>query len=779
MGYNWTLPPQIVTSQPPTVLPPIVSNPTPLPNHFPQPNNLQHHKALPSLRPPAADLYNTPSSEHSWSNNNNYRNICNNDNRIPDNHVSRPPSALLPKVQQPQLSTTPSSDGMIVYDNFALPPDHSLNPHPPSVPVSVDTNRSLRPVSMPPVITAIAPPHQMPNLPSSSIPISTAYSTAQVHHSHPLQHAPQHTVTSNADSYNLAAASSAPLPAEPPLRSGMSSVQQHSAPLARNFHRPQPSNCNSLPLSQPIHPQSPLSHLPLIDPLYSSSNIHSIHNRDTFRKKDEVFLVQHHDSTHHSNTVSASRQVSPSSPQHHQQQVQRQNQQRQQQHQQPAFSNLAQGPQCKNYTPDGFVTDDPSRHGNGSRVDSFQNITDCMTPRFSAIEGTFPVKQQLQGSDVASIHIQAGYQDERMHARPMRQQHIGGSGPASPNTPATSVTHPFTPTPSSPDNAGGHSSNSAIGGGHTSIVGLHHQYQHQTPRHTQSQSHLHKRRPLSQGQHHHEQSQPNNLQQEELQKEHPCTYPGCYKAFDRRYNLSVHYRRHTNSMPYSCKVAGCTLRFKWRSSQSHHMKTRHQGAIISTGRGANKRTVVLGAPNITKLNENPRLPPAPRQSLPSLHIVNSTSNGYAYPNVSGAMGSGCNGGLGVASGAGPSSGIFSTGRMYDSAYNSRVQTVRYSNNNNNPGGIGHLAMTGGTDSMNGGIHGNNSSSVALMNNRHATIALSDATSDRGSAEAVAHEEDTGGMAVGGHDESMGRAPFRRTFSQKRQRCLPIHEGTIR
>ena len=53
----------------------------------------------------------------------------------------------------------------------------------------------------------------------------------------------------------------------------------------------------------------------------------------------------------------------------------------------------------------------------------------------------------------------------------------------------------------------------------------------------------------------------------------PCV---CMQTFDRRYNLKVHYRRHTNETPYPCKQPGCALMFKWRSSLAHHMKTRHK-----------------------------------------------------------------------------------------------------------------------------------------------------------------------------------------------------------
>lgn len=79
------------------------------------------------------------------------------------------------------------------------------------------------------------------------------------------------------------------------------------------------------------------------------------------------------------------------------------------------------------------------------------------------------------------------------------------------------------------------------------------------------------------------------------QREHACQHPGCTKTFDRRYNLTVHFRRHTDEMPYPCKVEGCPQRFKWRSSQSHHMKTRHQmsasnGGQLDSGKILMKRT---------------------------------------------------------------------------------------------------------------------------------------------------------------------------------------------
>lgn len=74
-------------------------------------------------------------------------------------------------------------------------------------------------------------------------------------------------------------------------------------------------------------------------------------------------------------------------------------------------------------------------------------------------------------------------------------------------------------------------------------------------------------------------------------KDYACQHPGCTKTFERRYNLTVHFRRHTDEMPYPCKVEGCPQRFKWRSSQSHHMKTRHRDVVLArSGKTANVKT---------------------------------------------------------------------------------------------------------------------------------------------------------------------------------------------
>lgn len=61
---------------------------------------------------------------------------------------------------------------------------------------------------------------------------------------------------------------------------------------------------------------------------------------------------------------------------------------------------------------------------------------------------------------------------------------------------------------------------------------------------------------------------------------YPCTFPNCTKLFERRYNLSVHLRRHTGETPYTCEVPGCGKQFKWRSSMAHHNKTHERNGDI-------------------------------------------------------------------------------------------------------------------------------------------------------------------------------------------------------
>ena len=53
------------------------------------------------------------------------------------------------------------------------------------------------------------------------------------------------------------------------------------------------------------------------------------------------------------------------------------------------------------------------------------------------------------------------------------------------------------------------------------------------------------------------------------------------QAFERRYNLKVHTRRHTGEMPYTCPKTsdGCFLSFRWRSSLRHHLKTVHNDVV--------------------------------------------------------------------------------------------------------------------------------------------------------------------------------------------------------
>ncbi|CAN8075725.1 unnamed protein product [Agarophyton chilense] len=54
--------------------------------------------------------------------------------------------------------------------------------------------------------------------------------------------------------------------------------------------------------------------------------------------------------------------------------------------------------------------------------------------------------------------------------------------------------------------------------------------------------------------------------------------PVCRKAFDRMYNLKVHFRKHTGETPYTCPVQNCAKQFRWRSSMAHHVRAHHDAS---------------------------------------------------------------------------------------------------------------------------------------------------------------------------------------------------------
>lgn len=100
----------------------------------------------------------------------------------------------------------------------------------------------------------------------------------------------------------------------------------------------------------------------------------------------------------------------------------------------------------------------------------------------------------------------------------------------------------------------------------------------------------------------------------------PCSFPNCSLSFERRYNLKVHFRKHTNEKPYKCKVAGCSSAFKWRSSAKHHLlyhqrldrkKRSNKITSASTKNGKMKEeSVSLVLKEIDEVILNSRLEPA-------------------------------------------------------------------------------------------------------------------------------------------------------------------------
>lgn len=52
----------------------------------------------------------------------------------------------------------------------------------------------------------------------------------------------------------------------------------------------------------------------------------------------------------------------------------------------------------------------------------------------------------------------------------------------------------------------------------------------------------------------------------------PCPLADCNNIFARRYNLSVHMRKHTGETPYTCLIPGCGDKFTWRSETLDHSK---------------------------------------------------------------------------------------------------------------------------------------------------------------------------------------------------------------
>lgn len=105
----------------------------------------------------------------------------------------------------------------------------------------------------------------------------------------------------------------------------------------------------------------------------------------------------------------------------------------------------------------------------------------------------------------------------------------------------------------------------------------------------------------------------------------PCTFDGCNLSFHRRYNLKVHFRKHTDEKPYACREPGCVKSFRWRSSAKHHMIHHGRKKAIRKSNPPRKSTPVpkpkplypdnvtqysnAGLPILPKIIDSPMLPP--------------------------------------------------------------------------------------------------------------------------------------------------------------------------
>ncbi|KAJ8906705.1 hypothetical protein NDN08_003194 [Rhodosorus marinus] len=60
----------------------------------------------------------------------------------------------------------------------------------------------------------------------------------------------------------------------------------------------------------------------------------------------------------------------------------------------------------------------------------------------------------------------------------------------------------------------------------------------------------------------------------------PCPWEGCGKSFNKKYNMQMHMRQHTNERPYVCSVNECRLSFKWRSSLRNHLRYHFADGVV-------------------------------------------------------------------------------------------------------------------------------------------------------------------------------------------------------